>query len=237
MKAEWFYYAWKETGYIWKQKTKLTENPSAKYHLVLLNKEEANLMSKLGDCKIVNKELINLKTKTMKKEKKEKEGKKNKAEKENNVKPGKENKADKSNDNPKEKKAGNPDSKIVRRLDGSLNLAKLKHVIMKKKNKKGKEIACIVIPLKDNYIEQHAGGGIFLGVKVNLKDCEDNFNQHGFISQQVPTEIYKAASEKEREEMKTPILGGLKDWGFENTGGQAANSPSKEMEEDDDLPF
>ena len=154
--------------------------------------------------------------------KKEKNKKGNKAKKGNNANSG-----------------GSSDSVIVRRLDGSLDLAKLQHVIMKKKGKGGKKIECLVLPIDKNYMIRGKDGGVYLNVKVNLKDKEDDFNQHGFISHQVPSAIWKEASEEEQAEMKkTPILGGIKDWDF-NGGSSSSNSNTShdDIGEEDDLPF
>lgn len=135
-----------------------------------------------------------------------------------------------------QKKQGSADAKVVRRLDGSIALSKLQHVMMDKKNKKGKKIKCIVIPVKANYLYEGKDGAVYLNVRVNLKDGEDQFNQHGFIGQQVPSDIYKAASEKEKEKMNTPILGGLKDWEFTSSSNDISGKKGN-IEEDDDLPF
>ena len=110
-----------------------------------------------------------------------------------------------------------------------------------KPNKKGKkkEIKGIFIPIKENFLFEGKDGAIFLSVRANLKDGEDEYGQHGFIGMQVDSRIYKEASEEEKEEMKkTPILGGLKDWEFDSSSSSKDTSGSKgNVDEDDDLPF
>lgn len=154
----------------------------------------------------------------------------------------KKSKKDKSKKAEKEapkKNKGSSDSQVVRKLDGSIALSKLVHVIMEKKGKKTKKVRGIFIPFKQNFIEENESGAIYLGVRVNLKDKEDQFNQHGFISQSVNSAVYKAASEEEKEAMKkTPILGGLKDWEFTSTSNDSSGAAtSKPVDENDDLPF
>ena len=140
------------------------------------------------------------------------------------------------NSKSQKKEKGSADSKVVRRLDGSIALSKLEHVIMNKKGKKGK-VKCLVIPIKKNYLFEGKDGAVYLNVRVNLKDKEDQYGQHGFIGQQVPSDIYKAASDKEKEKMKTPILGGLKDWEFSSSSNDASGSAGGDVDEGDDLPF
>ncbi|AGH07786.1 hypothetical protein CEPG_00038 [Cellulophaga phage phiSM] len=110
--------------------------------------------------------------------------------------------------------------------------------MMEKKGKKDKKIRGIFIPLKANFIEE-IDGAVYLSIRMNLKDKEDNFKQHGFVSQQVGSSVYKAASDEEKEEMKkTPILGGLKDWEFSSTSNDTSGAASTEtLDEEDDLPF
>ena len=156
-----------------------------------------------------------------KKEKKEKKGKKSKKEKATNS------------------SAASKSTSIVRKLDGSMALTKLQHVIVNKKNKKGKKIKCILLPVAANYMFEGKDGALYLNIRMNLKDGEDDFGQHGFVSHVVPSNLYKEASDEEKEKMKkTPILGGLKDWEFESTSNDSSGSMASEaIDEDDDLPF
>ena len=150
----------------------------------------------------------------------------------------KKNKKTNKADAPKGK--GSSSAQVVRKLDGSMALSKLKHVIMEKKGKGKKKVRCIVIPIKENFLFESESGGVFLNVRVNLKDGEDDFKQHGFIGQSVPSDIYKAATDEQKEEMqKTPILGGLKDWEFDSSSYNSDNAGSQgeDIDEEDDLPF
>lgn len=151
------------------------------------------------------------------------------------AKEGKKNKKDKA-------KKGNNNSggepQIARRLDGSIALTKLKCAILKKKNKKGKEVRGVFLPIDSNFLYEK-DGAVYLNVRINLKDVEDSFKQHGFISQSVASELWKNASDKEKEKMKsTPILGGLKDFEFSsNSSSNDTAGNAGEIDEDDDLPF
>jgi hypothetical protein len=231
IKNKWHYYGYKETGFLWKQKEPIKSNPSSKFHLWVLTKSEALDLEKQKNIKI--KTIINLKTSKM-----AKEGKKSKKDKEGKKTKNKEKDSKKNKEVKKEKPSGNSDAVVLRKLSGSIALSKLEHVMMDKKNKKGKKIRCIVIPIKSNYLFESKDGGVYMNVIVNLKDKEDQYNQHGFIGQSVPSDMYKEASEEEKQQMKkTPILGGLKDWEFSATSNDTAGKAGDDIDEDDDLPF
>lgn len=225
MSRKWYYYGFKETGYIWKQKEPINGNPSTEYHLWILDKKEAKAIAKQNGTKVN----INVKPKHMGKKDKKSEKAKGKDKK---------NKKEKKGKKDKNQNTGSKDAKVVRSLDGSIALSKLQHVMMNKKNKKGKKIRCIVIPVKENFLYESDKGGVYLNIRVNLKDKEDEFNQHGFVGQSVPSDIYKEASDKEKEKMKkTPILGGLKDWEYDGSSNDASGSAGDDIDEGDDLPF
>jgi len=128
-----------------------------------------------------------------------------------------------------------------RRLQGSLALSKLKHVIMTKngkKDKKGKKtkVRGIFIPFDVNFIEEK-DGAVYMSVSAIVKDEEDKYGQHGFISQSTPSKLWKEAKKKEKELMKKlPILGSIKDFEFSGTSNDKAGSAG-EVDENDDLPF
>lgn len=163
-----------------------------------------------------------------------KEGKKSKKDKESKKAKGSKAKGSGTSN----KTQGSEDAQIVRKLDGSIALSKLKHVVMIKKGKGGKKIEGIFIPVDANFIERGKDGAFYLGVKVNIKDQRDTYNQDGFISQSVTSAVYKAASEKEQAEMKkTPILGGVIDWEYSGSSSNDASGSQGTVNEDDDLPF
>lgn len=231
---KWHYYGFKETGYIWKQKESLKGNPSTEYHLWILNKKEAKAIAKQNGTKIN----INLKPHKMAKKDKKSEKAKGKDKK-------KKEKAKKSDSKDEKKKKGTQQGG-QRKFSGSIALTKLEHVIMEKKNKKGKKIECIVIPVDKNYIERgkdkkgNPTGALYLNVSVITKTEEDEYGQHGFIGQNVSSTMWKEAKDKEKEKMgKLPILGNIKDFSFNADDYQADTSGAagEPVGEDDDLPF
>jgi hypothetical protein len=236
MKTKWYYYAFKQTGYVWKQKDSLKENPSSKYDLLILDKKEAQAIAKQNGIKINNNN--HLKTLKMgKKDKKSEKAKgKDKKQKEKNPK----------NDSKDEKKKSPQQAGGQRKFAGSIALTKLQHVILEKKNKKGKKIECIVIPIDSNYIERgkdkdgKLNGALYMNVSVITKTEEDEYKQHGFIGQNVSSTMWKEAKPKEQEKMgKLPILGNLKDFSFnsDNYTADTGGSAGEPIDEDDDLPF
>ena len=140
----------------------------------------------------------------------------------------------------KKKKEKKSSSTEQRTFSGSLALSKLKHVIMKKKNKKGKKIKMICIPIDANFLIEGKEGAVYMPIRVIAKNEEDQFGQHGFISQSVDSKMWKAADDELQEKMRdTPILGGIKDWGFEDKSSDdsSGSMADGEIDEDDDLPF
>jgi len=121
---------------------------------------------------------------------------------------------------------------------GSIALSKLVHVIQKKKGKSGK-IDCIVIPIDQNYLVRGKDNAIYLPLRVITKVEEDQYGQHGFISQSVDSAVYKAANDELKEELKKlPILGNIKDFSGAGSGNDTSGAAAQEiLEEDDDLPF
>lgn len=117
------------------------------------------------------------------------------------------------------------------RYFGTIALTKLKHAIVDLKNgKKG-----IVLPIEDNYIFS-SENGLFMPVNVIIKEELDQYDNIGFISQQLPTEIFKQIGEEKAKELKLPILGSLKP---KNGKYQDMNTGDAQyaIEEDNELPF
>ena len=133
-----------------------------------------------------------------------------------------------------------------KRLSGSIALTKLVHVRMKKKNKDGKEIVGLFIPLELNYLTEGEPGEdksipVYMPVNVVVKDEQDKYKQNGFISKTIDSKMWKAMTDEQKEASKaaTPILGSIKDWSQQSNsaadaGGAAAAGT---FEENDDLPF
>jgi hypothetical protein len=138
----------------------------------------------------------------------------------------------------KEKKSKPAGDFTQKKFSGSIALTKLVHVVMKKKNKKGKEIKGLFIPIKENHLVEGKEGAVYMAVNVVTKSPQDDFGQNGFISQNGGKK-WSEASDKEKEEYRNlPILGNIKD--FEDSKGTSSNDTSGskgEVDEDDDLPF
>lgn len=172
-----------------------------------------------------------------KKSKKDKGEKVEKTEKAKNPKEDK--KADKGEKKEKPKKESTSTGEFVqKKFSGSIALSKLTHVIMTKKNKKGKEIKGLFIPIKENFLVEGKEGAIYMALTVVTKSPQDDYGQNGFISQN-GNKKWSECSEKEKEQFKAlPILGNIKD--FEDSKGSTASDTSGskgEIDEEDDLPF
>jgi hypothetical protein len=123
---------------------------------------------------------------------------------------------------------------INRWLSGSITLTKLKSVITEKTGKDGKPVKGIFIPFDANYITVKEKAA-YLNIRVGMHSEPDQFDQDAMITQNVPSNVYKEATEEQKEEFKKlPILGNLRDW---SSGGNSENDSAPEVGEDDDLPF
>lgn len=137
------------------------------------------------------------------------------------------------------------------KLNGMISLTRLTHVIMEKKGKTGM-VRGLFIPIDVNYLETQEYetkdgkkvSEIGIPISVIVKPETDDRGQDGFIGKNIPTKIWKEASDAEKEKMKTfqPILGNLKDW--DKGGGtktpevnDAGGGAVFNADEDDDLPF
>ena len=125
---------------------------------------------------------------------------------------------------------------MSRTLNGSINLAKLSHVRMT--TKKGAE--CLLIPIKDNLLEEDKNGNVYMSTRVIIRDEEDQYGQIGFVAKSTPSALYKTQTDAEKEaaKAKNPILGNLKDFtGGGDTPNAAVSGTVKESDGTDDLPF
>tara|TARA_B100000953_G_C18027816_1_gene422265 strand:+ start:2264 stop:2755 length:492 start_codon:yes stop_codon:yes gene_type:complete len=126
------------------------------------------------------------------------------------------------------------------KYSGGIALTKLKHVIMKKKGKKGK-VKGLFIPIKENHLVEGKEGAVYVNISVIAKHPQDEYGQNGFIAQN-GNKKWSEASEEEQDTFRDlPILGNIKC--FEDTGA-AQNDTSGDIgggkefdEDDDDLPF
>lgn len=129
-------------------------------------------------------------------------------------------------------------AKGQKNYSGSIALSKLKHVIMKKKNKKGKKIECLVIPIDENYFVRGKDGAIYMPIRIITKEEQDEYGQNGFIVQSVDSKVWKDANEKKKEKLnKLPIIGNIKDFTSGGSSNAASGKAGKDIGEDDDLPF
>lgn len=125
-----------------------------------------------------------------------------------------------------------------RRLSGSIALTKLIHVPMEVTGKSGNKVKGIFIPIPQNHLFEGKEGALYANINVVIKDEEDQYGQHGFISQTVDSKIYKAATDTEKEEFKKlPILGNLKDFSGGGNDSSGAASTNVFTPDSDDLPF
>ena len=121
------------------------------------------------------------------------------------------------------------------RYYGTLALSKFKSAVIKVKDKQGKPVRGLFIPLDANYLfegKQH----IYASVGLTLHD-RDEYDNDGFISQQVSADVYKKADDQQKEVLSNlPILGN-----FKKSAGVASGSDDfdaePEVEDDDGMPF
>jgi hypothetical protein len=125
------------------------------------------------------------------------------------------------------------------KYSGSIALTKMKHVIMTKKNKKGKKITGLFIPVKENFLVPGKDGAYYMSVNIVTKTPQDDYGQNGFVSQN-GNKKWSEASEKEKDAFKSlPILGNIKNFEDAKSTSQADTSgaASGPVDEDDDMPF
>lgn len=117
---------------------------------------------------------------------------------------------------------------------GSIALTKLQSAIIT--TKKGAK--CILMPIESNYLTEK-DGAIYLNCNVVVREEIDKYGQHGFISQKLDTETYKALGKEKANEIKLPILGNIKDFAPQNNDATGATYVAEPIspEESDDLPF
>lgn len=115
---------------------------------------------------------------------------------------------------------------------GSIALTKLKSALIT--TKKGSK--ALVIPIVENYLTEK-DGAVYLPLNINVKPERDEYDRNGFISQSVPSEIYKELGKDKVMALGLPILGNIKEI---KANSDKANSVEIKGEIDateDDLPF
>lgn len=118
-------------------------------------------------------------------------------------------------------------------ITGKINLTKLvPSAIVKRKNKEGKEIQCMLIPIEENNLFLSDKGNVFLDIRFeDIPEDKRKGDDCYFISQSVGSEKYK---EMKAAGYYPPSLGYAKIW--EPSGsGEVDNVPV--VNEEDDLPF
>ena len=155
----------------------------------------------------------------------------------------KEEKVEKTAKAPKQEKSDKPAKKqssgdfTQKKYSGSIALTKLIHVVMKKKNKKGKEIVGLFIPVKENHLVEGKEGAWYMPLSVITKSPQDEHGQNGFIAQN-GNKKWSEASDKEKEAFRAlPILGNIKDFEDTQTASTDTSGSKGEIDEEDDLPF
>jgi hypothetical protein len=106
---------------------------------------------------------------------------------------------------------------------GSLALTKLKHALTVSKT--GKKL--LILPIEDNFLEEK-DGAIYMATNTIVRDEVDQYGQHGFISQKLPTAKYKELGELAKD-INLPILGNIKN--FASQSGDNAGQDQTLIEE------
>jgi hypothetical protein len=121
-------------------------------------------------------------------------------------------------------------------ITGKLNLAKLVHVVQLKKNKEGKEIECLVIPIEANHLFKGKDGNVYLDmVAFDLKKVNETTGDTHLVKQSLPKDVRESMTEEQKN--NTPIIGNLKVGGSAQSETPNNAAPGVTLKEDDDLPF
>ena len=119
-------------------------------------------------------------------------------------------------------------------IGGKINLATLDHVLMNKKDQNGKDIECIVIPVKKNNLFVSEKGNVYLDI-IAFELKEPKHGDTHLVKQSLPKKIREAMSEEELK--KTPIMGNLKVMGLQEADPSNAAGDGVVLNENDNLPF
>jgi hypothetical protein len=128
------------------------------------------------------------------------------------------------------------------RYYGQIALTKFKSAVISVNNKQGKPVRGVFIPIEANHLYE-GNKHIYASVGVTMHD-RDQYENDGFISQQVSADMYKKADDQRKEEFNNlPILGNVKksvgvDSGsddFEATPKVVSDNSS--IDDSDDMPF
>ncbi len=119
-----------------------------------------------------------------------------------------------------------------------INLAAFVHVVSKMKNKEGKEIEGIFIPLEKNHIFRGTKGMYVDFVAFPIKNKQADIKDTHIVKQSFSKEIREAMTKEQQESQ--PIFGNMIDWNYAGTSNEdttIANDQPALPSEENDLPF
>ena len=114
-----------------------------------------------------------------------------------------------------------------------INLLQYKAAIMKVKNKAGKEVDCIAIPIELNNLFKGEKGVYADFVAFDLKNPKADSKDTHLVKQSLPKEILEKMTEEDKNAL--PIFGNLRVWG--ERGESESTSSAAPISEDDGLPW
>ena len=126
----------------------------------------------------------------------------------------------------------------LKNLQGSINLTKLNNVQLLKVTTNGESRTCVCIPVKNNDLYFHKGGGIFLGLNV-IEAKDIRYENTHFVKQSHSKKYNEALTDEDRK--LQPILGSFRPLYFGNTvpapTAYVSAEPVEDTESMNDLPF
>jgi|SRR5690554_2458972 len=123
-------------------------------------------------------------------------------------------------------------------ITGSINLSALKHAVREVDAKGGKTKA-LIIPLKENNLEQHTNGNVYMNIVAFENKTQNDFSTH-MVKQSLKKDVRDAMSDEEKRSQ--PILGNLmadkpKTVESNNCSDDLDLPENSSSDDDDDLPF
>ncbi len=130
--------------------------------------------------------------------------------------------------------------KANQRYYGTVALTKFKSAVISVNNKQGKPVRGVFIPIDANHLYE-GNKHVYASVGLILHD-RDEYENDGFISQQVSADVFKKADDQQKEEFNNlPILGNFKksgvDSGSDDFDANPKVIPDDDQDNADDLPF
>jgi len=150
---------------------------------------------------------------------------------------GKKDKKNKEGKNAVKTTTEQPSVHPINRISGSINLTAFKSILTKVKNKEGKKVDALVIPLDANFLSIAKNGNVYLNIIAWANKTPNDYSTH-MVKMSLTKEMKEDMSKEEQYAL--PILGNLQ--ALVESGYTYANNSSKvdkmDLEEqDDDLPF